>query len=145
MTGFKPSGYLRFDRNVVESWRCWSEGIDWYLEAAGLKSPSNSRKVAILLNCAGPDDVDVYENLPFEWAVASKIFKTVKEAFATYCNQRKNLVHERFKFWEFAESEGQSFESYFNKLRIMAKACKFAETDNMIRDKIIFFPCTTSP
>ena len=93
-----------------------------------------------MLNCAGPDDVDVYENLPFEWAVASKIFKTVKEAFATYCNQRKNLVHERFKFWEFAESEGQSFESYFkfNKLRIMAKSCKFAETDNMIRDKIIF-------
>ena len=97
-----------------------------------------------MLNCAGPDAVDIYTNLPFESAVASKIFKTVKEAFNTNCNQQKNLVHERFKFWEFAESEGQSFKSAFNKLRILTKACKFAETDNMIMDKNIF-PSTTSP
>ena len=65
----------RVDGNVAEN---WSEDLDWYLEAAGLKSTSNSRMVVILLNYAGPDAVDVYENLPFESVVASKVFKTLR-------------------------------------------------------------------
>ena len=75
---FKPPGYLGLIGNVAENWRRWSKDLDWYLEAAGLESMSNSRKVAILLNCARPDAVDVSENLPFELAVASKVFETVR-------------------------------------------------------------------
>ena len=122
MTESKPFGHLRLYGNVAENWRCWSKDVDLYIEATGLESTTDSKKVAILLNFTGPGAMDIYENLPFKSAVASKIFETIKEACDTYCNQRRKLVHQRFMFWEFAESEGQSLESYLNKLRIMTKA-----------------------
>ena len=46
----------------------------------------------------------------------------------------------RFKFWEFQRPEAQPFDEFLSQLKYLVGKCEFLEKDNMVRDKIIFFP-----
>ena len=46
----------------------------------------------------------------------------------------------RFKFWEFQQPEAQPFDEFLSQLKYLVGKCEFLEKDNMVRDKIIFFP-----
>ena len=62
----------------------------------------------------------------------------VVEKFRTHFEGRKRLVFMRYKFWSYNRAEGQSFLDYLTNLQKLARPCEFLETENMIRDKIVF-------
>ena len=43
-----------------------------------------------------------------------------------------------YKSWSHQPSEGQEFIDYSTDVQKLANQCKFAEKENMIRDKLIF-------
>ena len=62
--------------------------------------------------------------------------KEILKKFHDYCNPRKNVVYERFKFWTTRMAD--SFDNFITELRTKAKACDFMASDKMLRDKIVF-------
>ena len=93
-------------------------------------------QTAIILNCAGPHVLEVYDT--FIWTDDGDKDKPDKvlEALERYCNPRDNEVIESHRFWTIPYQE--PFAKFLTELKTRAAACNFLEKDRMLRDKIVF-------
>ena len=65
-------------------------------------------------------------------------FDVVIRKFKEYCTPVRNVVYERFLFWQHAQTHGENIDHYVTRQRHLAKSCNFLEEDNMIRHHIVF-------
>ena len=93
-------------------------------------------KIAILLNLAGPDAIELYNTFTLSDADAKKYTKVVK-AFEQYCSPRKNIVFERFTFWQCAQAEEENVDQFVTRLKRIAKRCEFKDEEEMLRYKML--------
>ena len=136
--GIKHPDPLLLTGNTAENWRRWEQRFKLYLEAIGAHEKPDPRKRAILLHCVGEDALEVYNTFVFNQDDPEN-YANILNKFKNYCEPKKNIVFERYKFWQAAQGADQLFDQYITDLKNLAKNCEFAnETDNMIRDKIVF-------
>ena len=63
---FKPPTFLNLsDGNLAEHFRKWKRQMEIYMEASGARSKSSKAKIAIILHCAGPQTIEVFDQLEF--------------------------------------------------------------------------------
>ena len=64
----------------------------------------------------------------------------VLEKFAAYCEPRKSVPFERYRFNKRAQELGESYEQYRTTLQKLAESCEFREItpDEILRDRLIF-------
>ena len=122
--------------NVSENFKRWKRQVEVYLAASGASEKDDKVQTAIILNCAGPHILEVYDN--FVWANNDDKNKPAKvlEALERYCNARDNEVIESHRFWNIPYEE--PFDKFLTKLKTRAASCNFQEKDRMLRDKIVF-------
>ena len=110
--------------------------MEVYLAASGASEKDDKVQTAIILNCAGPHVLEVYDT--FIWTDDGDKDKPDKvlEALERYCNPRDNEVIESHRFWTIPYQE--PFAKFLTELKTRAAACKFLEKDRMLRDKIVF-------
>ena len=101
------------------------------------KKPDET-KIAMLLSAIGPEALERYNH--FEWSEGEdrSKFDDVKAKFENELAGRKRIVFSRYQFWEYSKTAGQTFDEFLTQLRTLALSCEFTESDNMIRDKIVF-------
>ena len=60
--------------------------------------------------------------------------------FANYCQARKNIPFERYKFNRRTQEAGESYDQYRTALRKLAEGCAFETTtpDEILRDRLAF-------
>ncbi|KAE9543637.1 hypothetical protein AGLY_002437, partial [Aphis glycines] len=105
-------------------------------KSASNKDEKNDiRKINILLNLIGPQGVKIYNNFKKK---EKTNFDTIVQAFNQYCEPRKNIIFQRYKFGCCIQQEGQSFDDFLTELKTLAATCEYKEEDNMIRDRIVF-------
>nr|XP_039255361.1 uncharacterized protein K02A2.6-like [Styela clava] len=139
MSKFNSPRNLSLEGNLSENWRKFKQQFEIYLEASGDNIKSDITKVAILLNFAGEDAVEIYNNFDFAEADDRKKLDKVIEKFENYCNQRKNVVFERHQFWQSSQDVTETIDQFVTKLRSKVKSCAFKEEpEDMIRDCFIF-------
>lgn len=108
-----------------------------FLLASGGSSLPNEQQTAIILHCAGPAAMDVYDHFIFAKADDKDDPETVMEKFGEYCSPRETEVLHTFRFWHHPYT--QPFEAFVTDLRTKAQACNFkTEAERMVRDKIVF-------
>ena len=97
---------------------------------------ANATQVAIILNCAGPEFISVYDHL--EWSSEGDKDRPDKllEKLEEYCAPKGNVVVNAYGFWNARWKE--PFDAYLTELRTMAALCDYDDVDRMIRDKIVF-------
>lgn len=122
--------------NISENFKKWKRQIDIYIAASGVSEKSNTVKTAVILNCAGPQVLEVYDNSTWDNDEDKNDPDKVLTAIENYCNPRKNEVLESHRFWNTTYQE--PFDKFLTELRTRASACNFQEKDRMIRDKIVF-------
>ncbi|RUS87639.1 hypothetical protein EGW08_004624 [Elysia chlorotica] len=110
--------------------------MEVYLEASGATAKPEKARTAIILHCAGPDALEVYDQFEFTEDEDKDNPETVLEKLRQYCNPRSNEVLMRYRFWNIAFSE--PFDKFVTELRTQAEQCSFEEKEKMIRDKIVF-------
>lgn len=123
--------------NVSENYKKWKRQVEVYLEASGASDKPDKTKTAIILHCAGPQVLEVYDQIT--WAEAGDKDKPEKvfEQLQKFCNPRKNEVLETHRFWNVQYQD--QFDNFLTELRTRAASCNFdANQDRMIRDKIVF-------
>ena len=125
--------------NRAENWRRFKQNFDIFLTAAEKKDADDAVKVAMLLNFAGEDVVEIYNT--FTWAADGDNNKidTVMTKFQDYFNPRKNTVYERYVFWNMQQKD-DTIDMFVTALRKKVKQCEYPEAirDDMVRDKLVF-------
>ncbi|CAC5397952.1 unnamed protein product [Mytilus coruscus] len=122
--------------NVSENFKKWKRQVEIYLVASGAVKKDGAVQVAIILNCAGPNIVDIFDQIQWTERGDEKKLDKLFEKLEAYCNPRKNEVLESHRFWMVPYQE--PFDNFLTELRTRANSCNFQEKDRMMRDKIIF-------
>lgn len=139
MDGVKPPEHLKLTGNVDSNWRTFKQQFRLYIEAMGLDSKPDARKVALLLTIAGPQAIEVYNTFVFVGEEDPLKLDTVLAKFEAHCSPKKNETYERYVFRSRLQQPSESFDSFLTDLKIKAQSCNFNTLkDSMIRDQIVF-------
>ncbi len=135
MDSFHKPSALSFDGNTSENWRRFKQQFQIYLVASGSEDKDDPIKIAILLNFAGEDAIEVFNT--FEFSDDKKLDKVI-EQFERYCNPRKNVVFERYQFWKITQRDSETVDQFVTRLKNKVKSCEYTSVDDMVRDKFVF-------
>ena len=128
------------DGNVAEKWKKFRLAWGNYALATELNKKSEPVQVATLLTVIGEDARDVYST--FDWPDEESKSKIgpVLQKFADYCQPRKNIPFERYRFNKRAQEAGESYDQYKTALRKLAEGCEFdtITPEEILRDRLIF-------
>ena len=109
-----------------------------FFAACELGQKPNETQVAILLHTAGPEAQEIHQTLVYANDDERKDYNAVLGKLRAYCEPRKNVVFERHRFWSRDQLEHETIGQWTTELRTRAANCEFQESDNMIRDNIVF-------
>ena len=81
--------------------------------------------MVILLHSAGAEAQDIFNTFKFPGGYndAKNNLDQVLQKFRTYCEPRKAIVFERYKFWQKNQREGVTFGLWTTKLPLLLKSC----------------------
>jgi hypothetical protein len=134
----KPPGTLDItEGNISENFMRWKRQMEIYLTASGSQNKDKTVRTRIILHCAGPKVIDIYDQ--FVWANQDDKNDPDKslQQIEAYCNPRRNEVLETHRFRCVKYDDFTSFEHFLTEVRRRAESCNFKEKDRMIRDKIV--------
>ena len=138
MDSFHKPSALSFDGNTSENWQRFKQQFDIYITASRSEKKGDEVKIAILLNFAGEDAIEVFNTFKFAEGDAKKLDK-VLEQFERYCNPRKNVVFERHQFWQITQKDSETMDQFVTSLKNKVKSCEYLlPVDDMLRDKFVF-------
>ncbi|XP_044765716.1 uncharacterized protein LOC123321967 isoform X2 [Coccinella septempunctata] len=136
MEGFRIPPTMDFNGNTCHNWSIWEQKFDIYMLAAvDTTDIKEQKKVAIFLNLIGEQGVEIFNTLNLKLELST--LKDVKAAFQKYCDPKKNIIFDRYKFLSCNQKEGQSISNYITEIKTLVKVCEYQDEDEMIRDKII--------
>lgn len=75
------------------------------------------------------------------WSLSAdeaKILKSYYDCFTVYFEPKANVIFARYKFHEKVQGEHEPFEEFMTDLRLLVKDCNYANSDEMILDRIVF-------
>ena len=136
-----PAPLAIHDQNAAEKWKKFRLAWTSYALAAELGKKSEAVQVATLLTVIGEEARDVYSTFT-DWADEADATKIapVLQKFAEYCQPRKNVPFERYRFNRRTQEAGESYDQYKTALRKLAESCDFdtITPDEMLRDRLVF-------
>ena len=110
-----------------------------YYAACDIATNYGPTQVGILLHTAGPEAQDVHETFTYTGDEQRNDIETVLQKFRTYCEPRKNIVFERYQFWDRNQNASEPIDQWVTDLRSKAAKCEFGTFESdMIRDKVVF-------
>lgn len=136
---FSKSYSFHFDGpNLVNEWRTFVHKFQTYLKETDSLNKPEALKIAMLLNLLGSDALPIFNEFKFNTESDSNCLEIVIEKFEAYCNTRKNVVSQRFAFWQLTQQADETVDVFVSKLREKARTCGFGEQlEDLIRDKIV--------
>lgn len=136
-----PSALEIHDANVAEKWKKFRLAWDNYSLATELNKKHKKVQVAMLLTIIGEEARDVYSTFTdWESEESKQKITPVLDKFAAYCQPRRKIPFERYRFNKRAQEPGESYDQYKTELRKLAENCDFYSitTDEILRDRLIF-------
>ena len=70
-----------------------------YMNASGSFNKERERQTSIILHCAGPKVIEIYDQFEWEAPEDKDNLDKVYDKIENYCNPRKNEVFEPHRFW----------------------------------------------
>lgn len=139
MESFNKPSALSLCGNLAENWRRFFQQFEIYITAADKEKADDKVKVALLLNFAGEEALEVFNTFSFPEDKDKADFKKVQQKFEEYCNPRKNVVFERYKYWKTTQLD-ENISTFVTTLKQKIKTCEYPATilDDMVRDKLVF-------
>jgi hypothetical protein len=102
-----------------------------------LKGKSEPEQISYLLLWAGDRGREIYSTWTDLSEEDAKKLEKYFDQFRAHVRPKLNPIFGRYKF--FNEIQGEdSIDSYITRLRIRVRDCNFNDTDDMIRDRLVF-------
>ena len=122
---------------MAEKWKKFRLAWDNYSLATELNKKHEKGQVATLLTIIGEEARDVYSSFTdWECEESKEKITPVLDKFAAYCQPRRNIPFECYRFNKRAQELGESYDQYKTELRKLAEKCDFYSitTDEILRD-----------
>ncbi|PFX28550.1 Uncharacterized protein K02A2.6 [Stylophora pistillata] len=87
------------DGNLADAFRKWKCQLEVSMEASGTTNKPKQQQTAIILHCAGPQVLEVYDHFHFDEEDDKHNSAKVLEKLEEYCHPRQNEVLQSFRFW----------------------------------------------
>ncbi len=130
-----------YDSQVAEKWKRFKRAWTNYVLATELNAKPEAVQVATLLTGIGEDAREVFFTFT-GWTADGDDAKIqpVLEKFEEYCQPRKNIPFERYRFNCRSQEPGEPFDQYRTTLRKLGEYCNFQAitTDEILRDRLVF-------
>ena len=112
---------------MAEKWKRFKLAWGNYALTTELNKKSEGVQVATFLTIIGEESWDVYST--FSWAEEgdAKKLKSFLDKFTEYCEPRKNICFERYRFNQRVQEAGETNDQYCTALRKLAESCEFAK------------------
>ena len=108
--------------------------------ATELNKKAEPVQVATLLTVIGGEARDVYSTFTGWGEGEDQKIEPVLRKFAEYCEPRRNVPFERYRFNQRMQKAGESYDHYKTSLRKLAEGCDFntITLEEILRDRLIF-------
>ena len=112
--------------------------MKWFLAGTETAEKSDLIKIGIMLSHAGKEARDVYKTLPWRAEGDQDKFDKVIEAFQIYCAPRKNILYERYGFWNLCQENDESIDAYLMRIKMQIDMCEYTREGwpPMVREKL---------
>ena len=141
-----PPTYLPASGKPKYLWDFWIRLFENYVVAAFGPNYSIPRKTALLLHCIGTEGQRIFYELPNDASLydpADNDYTKTKKILANYFGPKQHYLVSRKKFHDRIQLPGETVDDYVVALRELSVTCKFANTEDAIRDQ--FIACTSVP
>jgi len=129
------------DTQAAEKWKRFKRAWTNYSIATGLSEKAESVQVATLLTVIGEEAREVFSTFT-DWDHEGDDAKIqpVLAKFEQYCQPRKNIPFERYRFNRRTQEPGETYDQYRTELRKIAENCDFGAItpDEILRDRLVF-------
>ena len=134
---FRPPNELNLtSENISVNHKKWHRRMEIYIEASGSSAKPKKTQTAIVLNCAGPSVLGVYDQLEFATEENRNTPEVVFRKLSEYCNPTSNEVLESYRFSNVPITSPS--DSFITTLRTQADKCNLVEKERTIGDTIVF-------
>ena len=143
-----PPEPLDFGR--PDSWPAWKQRYERYRLCTKLNQEDGILQVSNLIYIMGGDSERVFASFTYEDANPAADpaanppanpadnYDTVMRKFDEYFIPKRNIMHERAKFYLRQQNEGESIEHFVRSLYELAEYCDFRDhRDENIRDRLV--------
>lgn len=123
-------------KNLPEAWRKFKQHVE-LMFSGPLKKKGEDEKCSYLLLWVGEKGRDIYNT----WTLTEDESKALKEhydRYEAYVFPKSNVIFARYKFNEKVQGQNEPFEQFVTDLRLLVKDCNYANSEEMIRDRIVF-------
>ena len=129
------------DPQAAEKWKKFKRAWINYALATGLNSKDEAVQVATLLTVIGEEAREVFFTFT-GWTTEGDEAKIgpVLAKFEEYCQPRKNIPFERYRFNRRSQEPGETYDQYCTALRKLGESCDFQSItpDEILRDRLVF-------
>ena len=103
--------------NISENWKKFKQKYTNYEIATGINKKESATRVATLLTVIGNEAIDVFNTLTWDADGDDTKIDKVLQKFEEYCEPRKNVSYERYKFFSRSQESGETIHQYVTVLR----------------------------
>ncbi|XP_077536116.1 uncharacterized protein LOC144148452 [Haemaphysalis longicornis] len=140
--------------NVGTEWLRWVKRFENFIVACGITN--DARKTAMLLHYVGEEVYDIYCALPDPPAAAvcgscgagtpgaaTSFYSAARQKLDNYFTPRVNTTFKIYRFRQAKQLESESLDTFYARLRQLAKHCAFADADTEIKNQILLSTTST--
>lgn len=136
---FKFSPPDAFDFANPGGWPEWRDRFARYRLAVKLKEEDGEVQVSALIYAMGGEAEHIYKAMVFADGDEKDDYDIVLKKFDAHFVPKRNIIHERAKFYQRVQNQGEGVESFIRSLYELAEHCNFEGhlKDEQIRDRIV--------
>ena len=136
LCGIPPPTIDWSSSNLPESWKKFEQHVN-LIFTGPLKEKAEEEKVSYLLLWVGDKGRYIYNTFPAFSAEEKKKLKPHLDKFQSHVKPKLNPIFAIYKFKNEVQGS-RTFDQFVTKLKLLARDCNFKDTDDMIRDRIVF-------
>lgn len=122
--------------NLAENWKLWRYRFENYLVASEINKKDEAIQCAQVLHFIGEEGFKIYTTFQFTDAEKDKL-NTLLDKFEAHFLPRENLTYERYKFFSFKQTQGQSLDQFITEAKKMAMKCKLGTLQEDLTKTVI--------
>ena len=127
-----------FDFQKPLQWPEWKQKFRRYRSATQLYKEDGEGQVSTLIYTMGNEAEHIFKAFNFSSEREKKQFDKVIEKFDEHFIPKCNVIHERAKFHQRCQQQGETAEAFIRSLYELAEFCDFGDTkEEQIRDRIV--------
>ena len=123
--------------NLLDEFRKFKQSCLHIFDSPICHITSGKVKTSMLLIWARPDGEDIYDNLNLQLHQANDV-NYVLQCFEEFCEPICNFRAARFKFTKVSQRQGESIDTFYNRILKLAHQCDFSDMNEWLIDAIIF-------